>query len=680
MRLSKAHVRNFKSIASSGDVAIDPAVTVLVGQNESGKTGFLRALEKARPIEGGDAKFHPTEDFPRTRLNDYEKQHQSKPAKVVDLTFELTSEEVERINTTFGAIVVQNADCSMTLHYDYKGACTVTELPVSEDIYVRHVVAGATLHQAAVDSVAQCETVDALISTLSARDEPDAVALAERLGKELPENDDWGRLSWKIYSEHLEPHTPRFFYFDDYNLLPGKVSLSRLHDRFLNVTQDLPAKPPARPAAIPKNPDALEAEDLAVLALLRMANIQLEELLSGALGYEDAKAKLEAFGNSVSDKLFQYWKQNPDLDVEFDVKADPKDRDYFATGLNLYIRIRNKRHRVTLPFNQRSKGFIWFFSFIAWFEDVKQQLGTDDALVLLLDEPGLSLHAMAQSDFLNYIDHLSEKNQVIYTTHSPFMIRNDRLHQVRVVEDRKDVGTIVTEQLQGSDRKTLFPLQGALGYDLAQNLFIAERNLVVEGPADLIYLQFVSSMLVAAGRTGLRDDAVIVPAGGLDKVATFIALLQGNSLQTVVLHDMAQKPDARLESMIQQKIIAERLVLNYAMFRTVPPTRPKPGDTALPPTDVEDLFTVDEYLSLFNGSYQKGLGDATVAVASLPAGYRVIERLDRYLAASTVVLRPSGGFNHYFPANYLALHPIALDASSLDRFEGLFKAVNGLFS
>src|SRR5207253_372115 len=151
---------------------------------------------------------------------------------------------------------------------------------------------------------------------------------------------------------------------------------------------------------------------------------------------------------------------------------------------NLYLRIKNRRHRgVSTPFQQRSRGFIWFFSFLVWFDSVQHQLqletnGEPAELILLLDEPGLALHALAQADFLRYIDELARKHQVLYTTHSPFMVHSDRLHQVRVVEDKVKVGTVISDNVSGSDPRTIFPLQAALGWTIAQNLFISERNLL----------------------------------------------------------------------------------------------------------------------------------------------------------------------------------------------------------
>jgi len=184
----------------------------------------------------------------------------------------------------------------------------------------------------------------------------------------------------------------------------------------------------------------------------------------------------------------------------------------YNVGDNLYIRIKNRRHGVTVPFDQRSKGFIWFFSFLVWFDAVQSRAATDDALILLLDEPGLNLHALAQADFLAYIRELSEQHQIIYTTHSPFMVDSARLEDVRVVEDRLKEGTKVTGDLAGSSEESVFPLQAALGYSIAQNLFITKKNILIEGPADLILLQHMGALLEASGKQGL-GDAILVPVG-----------------------------------------------------------------------------------------------------------------------------------------------------------------------
>ena len=102
--------------------------------------------------------------------------------------------------------------------------------------------------------------------------------------------------------------------------------------------------------------------------------------------------------------------------------AAPLDR-----GPIFHIRVMNRRHRVSVSFDERSRGFVWFFSFLAYFSEL-EETNTND-LVLLLDEPGLALHATAQNDLLRYMEEkLAPEHQVIYTTHSPFMIYSEHLN------------------------------------------------------------------------------------------------------------------------------------------------------------------------------------------------------------------------------------------------------------
>ena len=148
-----------------------------------------------------------------------------------------------------------------------------------------------------------------------------------------------------------------------------------------------------------------------------------------------------------------------------------------------------------------------------------------DNLVLLLDEPGLSLHASAQADLLRFIEDLSIDHQVIYSTHSPFLINPSRLDRVRTVTDTSE-GSVISDMIMENDPDTLFPLQAAIGFDISQNLFNNKRNLLVEDPADLILLNLMSGTLKSLSRTGLREGVSIIPIGGLEKLATFLLLLK----------------------------------------------------------------------------------------------------------------------------------------------------------
>ena len=93
-----------------------------------------------------------------------------------------------------------------------------------------------------------------------------------------------------------------------------------------------------------------------------------------------------------------------------------------------------RRDEATINLNERSTGFVCFSLFSSMVLGVQREHG--DNLIVLLDEPGLSLHGKAQYDLLRFMrEELMPKYQVIYTTHSPFMIEANNLLSCRTVED-----------------------------------------------------------------------------------------------------------------------------------------------------------------------------------------------------------------------------------------------------
>jgi predicted ATP-dependent endonuclease of OLD family len=643
MILQTVQLTNFRSVEDSGVVELDPNVTAFVGLNESGKTCLLHATHKALGRDE-DFGFDVITDYPRRRLSDYQRRHETDPDKVIEFIFELTAAEMKDLATKFGHPVLISD--KLTVSYRYNGRSTWT-FSYNEAAYVAHLIKTSGLDAGVVSAVSGIKTLRELLDKLATLtlDEKGKLFLQSLTQKFPAKKLEFTSLLARALIDHFS--LPKTFYFDDYYLLPGKVNLVDLQNR--------------------KSRDQLEESHRTILALLEVAGVTIEDLLSPT-NYEGAKARLEAISARITDRIFEYWQQNDQLEVEFDIDADPNDASPYNNGKNLYVRIKNQRHRVTMPLSNRSKGFVWFFSFLIWFERLRMN-AEDAPAILLLDEPGLNLHALGQHDLLRYIDHLAESHQVLYSTHSPFMIQSDQLSRVRVVEDKPKIGTKVTSNISTSNRNTLFPLQAALGYTIAQNLFISKRNLLVEGPADLLLLQFFSSRLEQIKRTGLRDDLIVVPAGGGGKIATFVALLNANNLELVTLTDYAGKPDESLKSLARDKIIPEKLLLHYGMFRGA-------NGTTAPATDVEDLLPVTVYLDYFNRSF-----GTTFVESDLPAGDRILDRLNRLLEARKLKLRPSGGFNHFTVMEKLATAgDYAPDTATLDRFEQLFTKTNGLFS
>lgn len=645
--LTKAQVWKYKSIEDSTPVQFANDVTVLVGKNESGKTAFLEALHKAMPL--GAVKYDYVADYTRKDLVRYRPKHEVENyQKTVTLTFRIEKALAGKINEeVFGAAEIVAAGKTFTrdttiantttigFHIDQEAALAALQKPLADLEHKDEVFSGA----------ASLEDALTKIEGLSLPADNRLATFATQWRARAIKSKGWELVKGHIWNTYLSPSLPKFLYFDDYKLLQGKINLPSLQQR--------------------ETAEQVTDADETAQGLLQLAGTTLQELMSEE-GYETAKAKLEAIGLNITQKVFEFWKQNQDLDVEFDLKSDAKDVAPYNSGVNLYIRIKNRRHGVTVPFDQRSKGFIWFFSFLVWFDAVQSRADTDDALILLLDEPGLNLHALAQADLLAYIRDLSEQHQIIYTTHSPFMVDSARLEDVRVVEDQVKKGTKITGDLAGSSDESVFPLQAALGYSIAQNLFIAKKNILIEGPADLILLQHMGALLEAGGKQGL-GDAILVPVGGLDKLATFVALLGSNKLKLVVLHDRAGAPHQRLEDLVRQKLIERKRVLDFSMFLD-----PAPAEA-----DIEDLLPADAYIAAFNRAYAKELNGVELTAADLGAQPRMIERINHWLKAKKITLLKDSGFNHYRVAQAIlpALTTAALQPDELARFERLFAKV-----
>lgn len=647
--LQKAQVWKYKSIEDSTPVTIADAVTVLVGKNESGKTAFLEAMHKAMPLAG--AKFDHVADYPRKDFVKYRPDHEAgKYQNVVQLTFEISEAIAKKINKeVFGGaeIIAKNTRFTRDTNYGNKSAIGFQIDQGSALTALKKPLDGLEFRDEVFEGAKNLEEVIERIENKELAPDSKLAVFAKQWNDRTPKTPNgWGCIAGYIWRAYLQPSLPKFLYFDDYKLLEGKINLPTLQQRQTN--------------------NQLTDADETALGLLELAGASLQELMSDE-GYETAKAKLEAIGLNITQKIFDFWKQNQELDVEFDVKPDPKDTAPFNSGANLYIRIKNRRHGVTVPFDQRSKGFIWFFSFLVWFDAVQSRAGTEDELILLLDEPGLNLHALAQADFLAYIRDLSKQHQIIFSTHSPFMVDSGRLEDIRVVEDKIKDGTKISGELAGSSDDSLFPLQAALGYSIAQNLFIAKRNVLLEGPADLILLQHMSMLLEQAGKQGLTDG-ILVPVGGLDKLATFVALLGSNKLKIVVLHDRAKNPHQKLEDLIQQKLIEKKRVLDFSMFLDAPATE----------ADIEDLLPVALYVDAFNTAYAREIGNTLLTVAELGPQPRIVEKVNHWLKSKDLNVLKEGGFNHYRVAQ-AALSKMSLTTlknEDLERFERLFVRIN----
>ena len=172
--------------------------------------------------------------------------------------------------------------------------------------------------------------------------------------------------------------------------------------------------------------------------------------------------------------------------------------------------------------------------------------------MLLLDEPGLHLHPTAQQELIAFFEELSQKNQLVYSTHSPFLIDGEHLHRVRPVTEDETGHSRISVGSWPKDRETIFPLQAAAGYAMVRGLFQHAKNVLVEGMSEYFYLNFLSLLCRASGRAALPEDIYVTPCGGTSMVAKIAALFLGQQVRPVVLLDGDQAARIQRDNLMKE--------------------------------------------------------------------------------------------------------------------------------
>lgn len=652
MRLTKARIREYKSVWDSGEFQLGD-ITCLVGKNEAGKTALLEALQRINPLNTEDAEFDVTTDYPRSEVEDYRiavERGQRKPTEVVTATYELEDSDLAEAIEEFGTAAFPSKQLSLTKDYSNERKFL---FDANEEAALQHIFKGAELPSSVLENLKATKSASQALDVLADAEETTEVsALKKKLGDMA--KDGFPHL---IYNTYLHKRVPKFLYFAELNQMTGAENIPALAKR--------------------KKDGTLKPSDYPLLGLLELARLNVEEI-QAATRTQDVINKLEGAGNTLGRRVLKYWSQNRHLQTRFDLRPGlEEDPPELRNGMNVYAQIYNTRHMVTTNLGTRSRGFVWFFSFLAWYNQIRQN---GENVVLLLDEPGLSLHGKAQADLLRFFDEEIE-HQLVYTTHSPFLVDPRRFDRALIVQDRgidatdelsrDEDGTKVLQDVLEASEDSLFPLQGALGYELYQTLFVGPNNLVVEGVSDLFYLQTMSALLESDGREGLSPDWTITPVGGADKVPTFIALLGAkHGLKIATLIDFQKKDQQSIENLYKQKLLERNNVLTYADF------------VEQPEADVEDMFEVPFYLKLVSGEYKKSL-DKDLKVKDLKSrSPRIVVRLEQYFSENP--LGSGVKFNHYRPARYFAENSeklkSAVAADTLDRFEKAFRQLNSLLT
>lgn len=588
MRLSKVRVQNYRSIIDTGEFEVERLKTILVGPNEAGKTAILQAIQQINP-PAGVKNFDSLRDYPRALYSQISRgEVDIEDVAVVTATFELEQADLDRapekikgqpLGYTYTRYLGNNASHSLI------GAKSPIYSDIKNDLIrlTAHLdrVTPAGSVKIHTDSLNKITNAWSPYRNLSS----DALVLKAWLDEKLPDVDEddekevarWEGLVATLdhaiemqgFLSYLSKCKPVFVLYSNYFRVKPIIHLGNLAKRLENDSLD---------------DDAYDYGNNCLLKLLGFSAQELSDL-GRASDPSHSTVDLESFRAKLDQRSYELNAASVELTQQIIKVWNPNDNKAEASRLRLtadgqYLKVVVEDNiGVEVELDQRSEGFQWLVSFfIVFFAEAK---GKHKNTILLLDEPGVSLHALKQREFRKTISLLADENQTLYSTHSPFLVGPDELDIVRVVElTDRTVGTKVHTTVSSSDPAALLPLQEALGYDLAQSLFASQRNLILEGLTDYWYVEAISCLLKEGGNASLHDKIALVPANTASKVVYFATILTSHNLKVAALLDSDNAGDQAA----QQDVLVHRLG-NKRILRT--------SDYAVPKiehAEIEDLL------------------------------------------------------------------------------------------
>ncbi|PID92129.1 MAG: hypothetical protein CSA96_04825 [Bacteroidetes bacterium] len=250
------------------------------------------------------------------------------------------------------------------------------------------------------------------------------------------------------------------------------------------------------------------------------------------------KQKIEKLNGELSLNFQDFWRQNLGKNNKIKINFELSHYDHTNPEKSgkPYIEFWIKDEEERLYPKQRSRGVRWFLSFFLELKATAMDKSRHNK-VLLIDEPGVSLHARAQEDVLAVFDDIRENMQIIYTTHSPHLIDVNKLYRIlavqRAIEDDLNSETLVfsARSLGSATADTLSPIYATMGARLNQQEIIKSYNNVIV--KDLASYYFLKAM---ARLSDCKKECYFLPASGGESIHMMVNILIGWGLDYIVLN------------------------------------------------------------------------------------------------------------------------------------------------
>lgn len=548
MKIKKFRIWNYKSIIDSQDCYPAKAVTVLAGKNESGKTSILEALEdfnsdrdireKAIPIQNEDNKPKISVWFSCSK-EDLEKILQS-----INHSYEIKEDLVEiNLEKHYPNAYILGEETTKLLNFTENADIDIESINKEAKEPLDTIAAIFNAHQEHLQTVPPPPfDVNNLPATKEAFEkykadieplvpnvpEPDSLALPENINKiiSLCQAEDGASLASK-FIEEFKDYYPNFILFSSFNdIFPNTITIKELDDNEW-------------------------IQDLSVISDLNVEIIKS----SNDRRKIDHKTQLNI---DINEEFRKFWVQDlAELLIEWDNEK-----------LSFWIQEDGHHFEPEI----RSQGKKWY---LAFYVKVTARAKEDQQNIILIDEPGLYLHATAQRDVLKKLEEVAKDAQVIFTTHSPYLIEADKLERIRLIYRASDTGTVIENKIHKvADKETLTPILTAIGLEMANSISQIDRinNLIVEGPSDYYFLQ-------AFKRLYELENINFIFGGGSGNMPKVGTILQGWGCKVIYLYDS----DQGLKNALRN-IKAEWVTTTQEMISKIP------VDGA-----IEDIFSQADY-------------------------------------------------------------------------------------
>ena len=396
---------------------------------------------------------------------------------------------------------------------------------------------------------------------------------------------------------------PRFVYFSDYKKIYGNI----------NLNEYLRKENEERENSIEFVEEFDKAET--VRNLFYLAELDIKEL-DEVKGQPSKCIKLlNTASNRLTKKLNPAWKGDP---IHVDLRYNP------GNIMSVVISDVHKDGTITNTglLNRRAEGFKWTFSFIVNFAAETQRSELKEA-ILLLDEPARNLHPTQQMGISDLLKNLAGSNQVLYATHSPFMIFDYTPGNLLVVEldKRKHLSRIFYDYWNADD-KTLTPI--LYGLCRGQVEAIVDREIGTNSRPVIIVETMSDSMYLNAFDKFLQDPNIsmnplnVIAAYNKNAVLPLAIFYRNHGYKTFILLDNTE----------ESKQISAQLESNqFSAIQTI--FFEREGKKV---ESIEDYVVIEDYLHAVNQTYeiklrQEGYSNLTPENINSKEGKGVLEKL-----------------------------------------------------